>query len=69
MVKDVRYVQNWVEVAPEPLISHQKPSTSPKLETIAEEGCDGVRVPKRVFIVLPVLLSLVFYFLLYRQIA
>ncbi|GLT59174.1 hypothetical protein SLA2020_320100 [Shorea laevis] len=69
MVKDARYMQNWVNVAPEPLISHQKTSTSPRLETIVEEDYDGVCVSKRVFIVLPVFLSLVFYFLLYRQIS
>ncbi|EOY27634.1 Uncharacterized protein TCM_029430 [Theobroma cacao] len=67
MVKDVKSMQNLGEVAPALLISHQKPSSSPRLETIAEEDCGGVRVPKRVFILLPVLLSLSFYVLLYRN--
>ncbi|XWS19880.1 hypothetical protein CRYUN_Cryun31cG0054200 [Craigia yunnanensis] len=69
MAKDVRYMQNWGEVAPALLISHQKPSSYPRLETIAEEECDSVRVPKRVFILLPVLLSFSSYVLLYRYIA
>ncbi|XWS12329.1 hypothetical protein CRYUN_Cryun37aG0080500 [Craigia yunnanensis] len=69
MVKDVRYMQNWGEVKPALLISHQKPSNFPRLETIAEEECDSLRVPKRVFILLPVLLSLSFYVLLYKYIA
>ncbi|XVF27285.1 hypothetical protein REPUB_Repub14bG0093600 [Reevesia pubescens] len=54
MGKNVRYMQNWGEVAPALLISHQKPSSFPRLETIAEEECCSVRVPKRIFILLPV---------------
>ncbi|XVE51647.1 hypothetical protein DITRI_Ditri02bG0058500 [Diplodiscus trichospermus] len=68
MAKDVRCMQNWGEVAPALLISHQKPWSYPRLETIAEEECDSVRVPKRVFILLPLLLSFSFYVLLYRYI-
>ncbi|WRX26934.1 hypothetical protein QQP08_019421 [Theobroma cacao] len=41
MVKDVKSMQNLGEVAPALLISHQKPSSSPRLETIAEEDCGG----------------------------
>ncbi|XWS18668.1 hypothetical protein CRYUN_Cryun32bG0064400 [Craigia yunnanensis] len=48
MVEDVRYMQNWGEVAPALLISHQKPSSFPRLETIDEEECGSVRVPKRI---------------------
>ncbi|XVF40091.1 hypothetical protein PTKIN_Ptkin01aG0084200 [Pterospermum kingtungense] len=71
MVKDVRYMQNMGEVVPSLMISHQKSSCFQRLETIAEEECCGsvsVRVPKRVFILLPVLLSLSFYVLLSKYI-
>lgn len=42
MAKEARYVgvQPWIEVAPALLISPQKPSNVPKLETIAEEERD-----------------------------
>ncbi|XWS16003.1 hypothetical protein CRYUN_Cryun34aG0049500 [Craigia yunnanensis] len=69
MAKDIRYMQNWGEVAPALLISHQKPSSFPRLEAIAEEECGSIRVPKRVFILLPLLLSFTFYVLMYRYIA
>lgn len=42
MAKEATYVvvQPWIEVAPALLISPQKPSNVPKLETIAEEEND-----------------------------
>ncbi|KAB2081764.1 hypothetical protein ERO13_A05G146700v2 [Gossypium hirsutum] len=69
MAKDIRYMQTWGEVAPALLISRQRSSSSPRLETIVEEERGGVRVPKRVIVVLPILLSLSLYALLYRYIA
>ncbi|OMO70334.1 hypothetical protein CCACVL1_18971 [Corchorus capsularis] len=56
MVRNVRIMQNWGEITPDLMISRQKPSpsSSPRLETIAEEECcinEGV--PKRVFVLLP----------------
>ncbi|CAK7343038.1 unnamed protein product [Dovyalis caffra] len=39
MAKKVRGSQySWIEVAPAPIIYPHKPSNSPSLETIAEEG-------------------------------
>ncbi|XVF87122.1 hypothetical protein PTKIN_Ptkin18bG0094100 [Pterospermum kingtungense] len=58
MGKSIRYMQNLGEVAPALLISQQKPSSFPRLETIAEEECGGVRVPKRIFLLLPLLNSM-----------
>ncbi|VVB08125.1 unnamed protein product [Arabis nemorensis] len=62
MAKEMRFVQTWGEVAPRLIVSHQKQqqqfSSSPKLETIHEEGCCvvdsfAVRAPKRIVIFLP----------------
>ncbi|KAG6387089.1 hypothetical protein SASPL_152272 [Salvia splendens] len=39
MRKQMRY-ENWVEVAPAPVIFPQKASNAPNLETIAEEGLE-----------------------------
>lgn len=65
MAKEISsYMQNWVEVAPAPLISPQKPSSSfPKLETIAEEesGRFADIVPNKALYLLPVVLSIVYY--------
>lgn len=36
-------VQRWIEVAPALLISPQKPSNIPRLETIAEEDKDDTK--------------------------
>ncbi|MBA0720244.1 hypothetical protein Golax_007874 [Gossypium laxum] len=69
MAKDILYMQTWGEVAPALLISRQRSSSSPRLETIVEEERGGVRLPKRVIVVLPILLSLSLYALLYRYIA
>lgn len=38
MVKAMNYMHDMFEVAPKPLISPQRPSNAPKLETIVEEG-------------------------------
>ncbi|MBA0565481.1 hypothetical protein Golob_010353 [Gossypium lobatum] len=61
MAKDILYMQTWGEVAPALLISRQRSSSSPRLETIVEEERGGVRLPKRVIVVLPILLSLSFW--------
>ncbi|KAG5515866.1 hypothetical protein RHGRI_036794 [Rhododendron griersonianum] len=62
MAKEISsYMQNWVEVAPAPLISPQKPSSSfPKLETIAEEESGRLAdiVPNKALYLLPVVLSI-----------
>ncbi|MBA0595049.1 hypothetical protein Gorai_011928 [Gossypium raimondii] len=42
MAKDIRYMQTWGEVAPALLISRQRSSSSPRLETIVEEERGGV---------------------------
>ena len=61
-------MQNWIEVAPAPLISHQKSSNSPKLEPILEEGSENSEVlQKGVFFVIPLLLSVGFYLFLHRD--
>jgi hypothetical protein len=66
MVKEMRYMQNWGEFAPALLISHQKYSTCPQLETIAEEGPENFELlPKRVLFLLPVLFPFLCYHLLY----
>lgn len=55
------------EVAPPLVISHQKPSQCPKLETIVEEGSESFEIlPKQVVFLLPVFLSFVSYFILHR---
>ena len=72
MVKGVRYVHNFGEVAPALLTFHKRSSSiNPKLETIIEEidqgdsCCQNLEVvaPKRVVFLLPLLLSLGMYFL------
>ncbi|EOY27633.1 Uncharacterized protein TCM_029429 [Theobroma cacao] len=70
MVSGMRYLQTC-EKAPALVISHKKSSTSPRLETIVEEGSElnfefG---QKMVFFLLPVFLSVISYILLYRDIA
>ncbi|XWS16002.1 hypothetical protein CRYUN_Cryun34aG0049400 [Craigia yunnanensis] len=65
MMKEVGYKQNWGAVAPSRLISPRKSSTCPRLETILEECCENHAV--LVFLFLPVVLSTVFYFLLYND--
>ncbi|XWS12330.1 hypothetical protein CRYUN_Cryun37aG0080600 [Craigia yunnanensis] len=68
MVKEVGYKQNWGAVAPALLISRRRSSSFPRLETILEEGCEIRAVfSMKVFLVLPVVLSTVFYFLLYKD--
>jgi len=62
---------NYVEVAPSLLISPQRKPSLPRLETILEEGpqqCDVI-VSKRIVVLLPVLLSSILYFFLYRNVA
>ncbi|GKU92622.1 hypothetical protein SLEP1_g6329 [Rubroshorea leprosula] len=57
-------MQNWGEVASTLLISQQKSSRPCKLETILEEGYENsVVVPKRVVYLLPVVLSMILYFM------
>uniref|UniRef100_A0A2C9U5Q2 Uncharacterized protein n=1 Tax=Manihot esculenta TaxID=3983 RepID=A0A2C9U5Q2_MANES len=81
MVKGMRYVHSFGEVAPTLLISHRKSSSYPKLETIFEEVClnndnkynshknlEAVVVPKRVVVLLPVILALAFYFLVNKYV-
>ncbi|KAM0994616.1 hypothetical protein ACFX2I_010099 [Malus domestica] len=69
MAKRGRYMHNWVEVAPPQVISREKCSSFPKLETIVEEGSESFEIlPKRVVFLLPVFFSLVSYLILYRQI-
>ncbi|GLT59886.1 hypothetical protein SLA2020_326810 [Shorea laevis] len=68
MVNGMRCVGS-VEKAPELLISHKKPSSCPRLETIVEEGCERFEVGRmRVLFVLPVFLSVVSYIVLCRRI-
>ncbi|KAL4335510.1 hypothetical protein GQ457_07G030360 [Hibiscus cannabinus] len=74
MGKDMRYTQPQGEVAPPVSISRHRRRTSscPQLDTIVEEECDDIRVPKRVYILLPILFSLSLYVLsytIYRYIA
>ncbi|MBA0866201.1 hypothetical protein Goshw_018764 [Gossypium schwendimanii] len=45
MAKDILYMKTWGEVAPALLISRQRSSSSPRLETIVEEERGGVRSP------------------------
>ncbi|TQD82505.1 hypothetical protein C1H46_031941 [Malus baccata] len=74
MVKEVSYMHNWGEVAPTLFISHQKSSKCPELETIVEEaGPVGSQInveilpfSKRALFLVPVIVSCVSYFLLYR---
>ncbi|XVF40092.1 hypothetical protein PTKIN_Ptkin01aG0084300 [Pterospermum kingtungense] len=63
--------QKWGAVAPAPLISRRKSSCRPRLETILEEGYDNDAAffSKKLFLVLPVVLSTVCCFLLYKDVA
>lgn len=63
----VNYRQTWIEAAPAPFIAHQKPSISPKLETIVEERLEHSQVLAKIIFLLPVLLSFFLYFSLYKQ--
>ena len=67
------YLQTTCEKAPALVISHKKPSTSPRLETIFEEGSELNFFEvgqKTVFsLLIPVSLSIISYVLLYRDIA
>lgn len=67
MRKQISYV-NLVEVAPAPLISHNKASNAPKLETIVEEGLmEKMDISsKKVLYALPIILSLLSYLLINR---
>ncbi|KAI6703418.1 hypothetical protein NL676_012554 [Syzygium grande] len=69
MVNDTRYMNDWGEVAPTLLLYHRRSSSSPRLETIFEEGSEEFQlvVNKRMLFILPVLFSLISYFLLYRN--
>lgn len=70
MVKELKGMQNWGEVAPRDLIiTHKKASSLPTLETILEEGSEGFEVfPKGVLVsILPLLLSGVIYIMICRE--
>lgn len=66
-------MQKRGDIAPALLISRQRrSSSSPKLETIVEEGSEkfggvGVVVPKRVLFLLPVFVSLGSFLLMNRR--
>ncbi|XVF87123.1 hypothetical protein PTKIN_Ptkin18bG0094200 [Pterospermum kingtungense] len=64
------YKQNWGAVAPARLISPTRSSSCPRLETILEEGCEDHHAvfSNKVFFLLPVVLSTVFFFLLYKDV-
>ncbi|PIN22441.1 hypothetical protein CDL12_04840 [Handroanthus impetiginosus] len=68
MRKQMSYINYWVEVAPSPLISPNRASNAPKLETIAEEGPEKIIFvsSKKAIYVLPVILSVVSYLLMNR---
>ncbi|KAM1138531.1 hypothetical protein ACFX13_037192 [Malus domestica] len=74
MVKEVSYMHNWGEVAPTLFISPQKSSKCPELETIVEEAVPAesqinIEIPpfsKRAMFLIPVFVSCVSYFLMYR---
>lgn len=75
MANEMRFIQTWGEVAPS--LSHRiqqrklsRSISQPKLETIFEEGYDSfvVKAPKRIVIFLPLLLSMVLYFVFYKTI-
>ena len=70
MMKKVKVIENYEEVLPAILITPKKCSPKfPKLEPIIEEGSnEGFKVlPKRVLFLLPILISFMSYFLLYKQ--
>ncbi|XVE88427.1 hypothetical protein DITRI_Ditri19aG0068800 [Diplodiscus trichospermus] len=64
MVNDMRYMETTCERAPALLISHKKPSTCPRLETIFEEGSElKLEVGQKTLlfsVLIPVSLSIVF---------
>ncbi|CAN7081202.1 unnamed protein product [Brassica oleracea var. botrytis] len=71
----MRFIQTWGEVTPSLFHRIQQGRLSrsisqPKLETIPEEGCGSfpVQAPKRIVIFLPLLLSMILYFVLYKTI-
>lgn len=69
MEKELRYIHDLFEVAPPALISPQKPSNAPKLETIIEEGSFDkvdIIVPKRALYFLPLFLSFASYLVINR---
>merc|ERR1712119_23959 len=72
MAKELRYMQNYIEVAPAPLITHQRYSSCPKLETIVEEASTEKfeTLPKisPVMFLLPVLFTFLSYSLLCRHV-
>ncbi|KAE8715054.1 LEM3 (ligand-effect modulator 3) family protein / CDC50 family protein isoform 1 [Hibiscus syriacus] len=68
MTKEVGYKQNWGAVAPSLLINPRKSSTCPRLETILEEGYENHAVfPKKLLVVLPLVLSTAVYFLINKD--
>ncbi|KAH1066261.1 hypothetical protein J1N35_031248 [Gossypium stocksii] len=71
MMEEVGYKRNWCEVATSPLITPRRSSSCLRLETILEEGSEnkGVSIPsKKVFHLVSVVLSTVFYFLLKKDV-
>ncbi|KAF8079648.1 hypothetical protein N665_1011s0005 [Sinapis alba] len=77
MANKMRFIQTWGEVSPS--LSHRiqqrrlsRNMSQSKLETIFEEGCDHsftVQAPKRIVIFLPLILSMLLYFVLYKTIS
>ncbi|KAJ7968986.1 putative Transmembrane protein [Quillaja saponaria] len=68
MVKELKYMRNYYEVAPSLLITHERCSDFPKLEPIIEEGSEfSFEVQgRRVLFLLPLFVSFFSYFFLYR---
>ncbi|KAK9755568.1 hypothetical protein RND81_01G035300 [Saponaria officinalis] len=69
MENQMSQLQNWVEVAPPSIIKQRKYSSTPKLETIFEE--DDIEfynnVPRKLAYFLPLLVSLVSFFVLFTN--
>ncbi|KAJ6893867.1 hypothetical protein NC652_027825 [Populus alba x Populus x berolinensis] len=66
MMRKMKGMQKWGDVAPALLISRQRSRSSfPRLDTIIEEGSGNngvVAMPKRVLFLLPIVASLISYF-------
>jgi hypothetical protein len=71
MMKKMKCMQKWGDVAPALLISQQRSRSSfPRLDTIIEEGSGNngvVAIPKRVLFLLPIVASLISYFLMHGR--
>ncbi|KAG4196833.1 hypothetical protein ERO13_A06G196300v2 [Gossypium hirsutum] len=73
MMKRVRIKKqmNWVEIAHARLISPKRSPSCSKLETILEEGCyeksHEIWISNKIFLVVPLLISMVFLFLVMQR--